>query len=132
MEHFDADRQESGGGHWLGLYESDKPGGIILHEDLYGFVTMEHFKTEGDLRLGWEMLCALWMPSRVQPKDDDFVVEMHNGVYGCRQVGSSGNFKSLLRAIRNTRDAMDPKPAVYLLTDEGNFNEIDINKELDS
>lgn len=134
-EHFDPDRQEGGGGHWLGLYESDSPGGIILHEDLYGFVTMEHFKTEGDLRLGWEMMCALWLPSQKQPMDDDFVIEVElqdPPLYSCRQIGSSGNFKVLLKAANEAVQMMNPRPSVYLLTPEGNFNKIDIQKELDS
>lgn len=116
------------GGDWLGLYKSDKPGGIILHEDTAGFVSSDVYTEDGELWMAWEEAKSIYAQTDL-PAEDDYVIHDVPGGYSCNLVGGIWPILSLLEAeILKEMAHTEFYPDVWFVTDHGNFQRHDIVK----
>lgn len=111
---------------WAGRYDSvGVPGGAILEEDTLGFVTIDVYKEDHELRMAWEDRISRLDNERDEPDEEDFVIQCDARGYAVTPLGE--HFNSMDDAYLAVHEEMTSHgffPNVWLVSDHGNFHKV--------
>lgn len=133
MSKFTADEEIQsnpyGGDHWLGLYKSDKPGGVICHEDTQGFCDSTVYKEDSALWLAWEEAKSEYEPNEQEPDEEDYVIHDVPGGYKVNKFPDTiATMERAVNLIINDMERSEFWPNVWFCSDHGNMSLLDLDE----
>lgn len=117
---------------WAGLYVArPRQGGAILFEDTLGFVSVDYYESDANLSMAWEEMKDR-LATNPEPEEDDYVIQCNRGGYyvsGLNRQYDGDGWQQIMDDINLAMDENNFYPNVWVVSDHGNFQEVDTKED---